>query len=112
MEHFSYWIPVQACTSNQEVAKWIALFVITLIACLLQKQRDALGLFEVNDDDIQFFESSNKEENIQLLLHTIRVYRSDGLEIRLLWINSKPRRRDCPIEVRYRYSQIYIPRCY
>ncbi len=58
---------------NEEVAKWDrTVQVITLIACLLQKQRDALGLFEVNDDDIQFFESSNKEENIQLLLHTIR----------------------------------------
>jgi hypothetical protein len=45
---------------------------MTLIASLLQKQRDALGLFEVNDADAQFFESSNKEENIRLLLHNIR----------------------------------------
>ena len=58
---------------NEDVGKWErTVQVITLIASLLQKQRDALGLFEVNDADAQFFESSNKEENIQLLLHNIR----------------------------------------
>ena len=58
---------------NEEIGKWErTVQVITLIACLLQKQRDALGLFEVNDADAHFFESSNKEENIRLLLHNIR----------------------------------------
>ena len=58
---------------NEGAGKWErTVQVITLIASLLQKQRDALGLFEVNDADAQFFESSNKEENIQLLLHNIR----------------------------------------
>ena len=58
---------------NEDLGKWErTVQVITLIASLLQKQRDALGLFEVNDADAQFFESSNKEENIRLLLHNIR----------------------------------------
>ena len=58
---------------NEDAGKWErTVQVITLIASLLQKQRDALGLFEVNDAEAQFFESSNKEENIQLLLHNIR----------------------------------------
>ena len=58
---------------NEDAGKWErTVQVITLIASLLQKQRDALGLFEVNDADAQFFESSNKEQNIQLLLHNIR----------------------------------------
>lgn len=58
---------------NEEIERWKrTIQVITLIASLLQKQRDAMGLFEVNDADAQFFESSNKEENIQLLLHNIR----------------------------------------
>jgi uncharacterized protein (DUF58 family) len=58
---------------NEDAGKWErTVQVITLIASLLQKQRDALGLFEVNDAAAQFFESSNKEENIQLLLHNIR----------------------------------------
>jgi len=58
---------------NEDAGKWErTVQVITLIASLLQKQRDALGLFEVNDAGAQFFESSNKEENIQLLLQNIR----------------------------------------
>ena len=58
---------------NEDAGKWErTVQVITLIASLLQKQRDALGLFEVNDAAAQFFESSNKEENIQLLLQNIR----------------------------------------
>ena len=58
---------------KEDAGKWErTVQVITLIASILQKQRDALGLFEVNDADAQFFESSNKEENIQLLLHNIR----------------------------------------
>ena len=58
---------------NEDIGKWErTVQVITLIASLLQKQRDALGLFEVNDADAQFFESSNKGENIQLLLQSIR----------------------------------------
>lgn len=58
---------------NQDAGKWErTVQVIALIASLLQKQRDALGLFEVNDATAQFFESSNKEENIQLLLQNIR----------------------------------------
>ena len=58
---------------NEDAGKWErTVQVITLIASLLQKQRDALGLFEVNDAAAQFFESSNKEENIQLLLQNVR----------------------------------------
>ena len=58
---------------NEDAGKWErTVQVITLIASLLQKQRDALGLMEVNDAAAQFFESSNKEENIQLLLQNIR----------------------------------------
>jgi uncharacterized protein (DUF58 family) len=58
---------------NEEIGKWErTVQVITLISSLLQKQRDALGLFEVNDVEAHFFESSNKEENIRLLLHNIR----------------------------------------
>jgi len=58
---------------NEDAGKWErTIQVITLIATLLQKQRDALGLYEVNDINAKFYESSNKEENIQLLLHKIR----------------------------------------
>jgi len=58
---------------NEDAGKWErTVQVITLIASLLQKQRDALALFEVNDADAQFFEGSNKEENIQLILHNIK----------------------------------------
>lgn len=57
---------------DEQAGKWEATVkIITLIATLLQKQRDSLGLFEVNDGGGHFFQSSNKEENIKLLLHNI-----------------------------------------
>ncbi len=53
--------------------KWNTMVkLIVLIAALIQKQRDALGLMEVHGESVNFFESSNKEERIHQLLNHIQ----------------------------------------
>jgi len=53
--------------------KWnTTLKLLVLIAALVQKQRDALGLLEVHGETLNFFESSNKSENIQQILNHIQ----------------------------------------
>ena len=46
--------------------------LIALSAALLEKQRDAFGLYEIGEGHAEFFEASNKKENLENLLHHVK----------------------------------------
>jgi len=54
-------------------SKWsYAISLLALIATILQKQRDALGLMEFNEAAHHFFEAKNTSEQITSILHHVK----------------------------------------
>jgi len=69
----SYFLFDSSSSMQAPEGKWqTTLKLMVLIAALIQKQRDALGLMEVHGERLNFFESSNKEENIHQILNHIK----------------------------------------
>lgn len=65
---------------SNEGLKWShAVKLIALTGALLTKQRDALGLLEVRDSEVSFFESKNTDETLErLLIHITERHRIKG----------------------------------